>query len=136
MGSVELDSFLMNQFKLSQRRSMFIFLSVFLLVWTAWGFGRQATTATSSKVLVWVVRSDGAQSCGMKAGQSIEEAAQELKSAGVNMVESRKASDGLMHIMVCGASEGTLNAFLIPQEDLSKVLPLGFQKAPAGVNLK
>jgi len=125
----------MNPFKLSQRRSGFIFLLGFLLAWTAWSFGRQMPSGNSSRVL-WVVRTDGAQSCGMKEGQSIEEVAQELKSAGVKILDSRKGSDGKMHIMVCGAPEGSLNAFLIPEEDLSKVLLLGFQKAPEGFNLK
>jgi hypothetical protein len=125
----------MNQFKLSQYRCGFIFFFIFLLEWTAFGFGRQMPSVNSSRSL-WVVRADGTQSCGMKEGQPIEEAAQELKSVGVNILDARKGSDGKMHIMVCGAPEGSINAFLIAEEDLSKVLPLGFQKAPEGFILK
>lgn len=100
---------------------------------TAWGFGRQpakpevSTSALSEKI--WITRPDGARSCGIHEGQSIDEGASELRKAGVRVLDSRKASDGKMHLMVCGAAEGSMNAFLISQEDLEKAVSLGFAKS-------
>lgn len=94
----------------------------------------QKTDSESEKI--WVVRSDGARSCGVQEGEPVDQATAELKKAGVTVFESRKGVDGKMHAMVCGASEGTLNAFLIPEKDLPKTIVLGFSKAPKDFVLK
>lgn len=109
-----------------------IFLITLVFSFEALGFAR----AVSESERIWIVRSDGARSCGMEEGESIDQVTTELKKSGVTIFESRKASDGKMHAMVCGAPEGTLNAFMIPKEDLPKAIVLGFSKAPKDIVLK
>lgn len=83
---------------------------------------------------VWVSRSDGARSCGAKEGQSVEDVSRELIQAGIKVYEARKGSDGKLHAQVCGASKGTVNAFLISDADFQKARALGFEVAPASFN--
>lgn len=77
--------------------------------------------------LIWVMRSDGAQSCEPDSGTSLVQDAEELKKANIKVLDSKKSSDGKMHVQMCGASKGTMNAFLIQREQLSSAISLGFQ---------
>ncbi|MCM2324671.1 MAG: hypothetical protein NDJ90_15535 [Oligoflexia bacterium] len=79
---------------------------------------------------LWVIRSDGELSCGMKKGQPLEAAAAELERAGVKVLESRKSNDGMMRIQMCGAATGSLNAFRIARKELEAAKALGFGEAP------
>ena len=90
-----------------------------------------ASSAESAAASVWVLRPDGSQSCGEKEGQAIEDARPELERAGVAVLDQWHGSDGLMHILVCGAPSGQVNAFQIRAGDLSKAqaAPLGFREA-------
>ena len=75
---------------------------------------------------VWVMRSDGALQCGMAEPQSLEAGAQELMKAGVKVLEQRKQDDGKMRIQVCGAPQGTGNAYRIAKRDVKRAKKLGF----------
>jgi hypothetical protein len=92
-----------------------------------------AATASSptldSAAMVWVSRKDGATSCGIKKGQTLEEGADELKQNGVRVLSSRKGSDGKMHAQSCGMPTGTTNAYHISRDDLVKAVSLGFQES-------
>lgn len=80
---------------------------------------------------VWVSRPDGAESCaphdGAKNGQSLDDGAMELRKGKVRILESRKASDGKMHMQMCGAPTGSANQYLIPRSDLPQAVALGFK---------
>ena len=78
---------------------------------------------------IWVSRKDGATSCGIKKGQTLEEGADELKQNGVRVLSSRKGSDGKMHAQSCGMPMGTTNAYQIFRDDLVKAVSLGFQES-------
>lgn len=101
---------------------------------SVFGAGKKALESGSEQNAnsVWVLRPDGSQSCGMKAGQTTEEAGEELKKAGVQLLDSMKGTDGKMHAMMCGMPEGKVNAYLIPEKDLLKAESLGFKRAPSG----
>ncbi len=75
---------------------------------------------------VWVMRLDGALQCGMAQPQSLEAGAQELMKAGVKVLEQRKQDDGKMRIQVCGAPQGTGNAYRIARRDVKRAKKLGF----------
>ena len=79
---------------------------------------------------VWVGRPDGALSCEPKSGEAIESGAGELRKAKIQVLDSRKGTDGKMHIQVCGAPKGSLNSYLIPRKELPLALSLGFQEIP------
>jgi hypothetical protein len=76
---------------------------------------------------VWIVRTDGTQSCSPKSGQSLEEGAADLKRARVRVLESHKGSDGKMHMQMCGAPTGGMNAYLIPRDDLALAMSQGYK---------
>ena len=90
-------------------------------------------TALAGKAgaLVWVARTDGALSCGEKAGEPLEAAAKDLAKVGVKVVESRKSRDGKMHIQMCGVLTGSENAFRIRARDARKAEAKGFHRVPA-----
>jgi hypothetical protein len=85
-----------------------------------------ASTAAAAEAQVWITRPDGAQSCSAGSGQSLDEGAAELRKSKVRVLDSRKGNDGKMHMQMCGAPAGSTNAFLIPEEDLSRAVALGF----------
>jgi hypothetical protein len=90
---------------------------------------RAPSGVQSSAESVWVTRPDGAQSCAPKSGITLTEGAEDLKEAKIPILDSRKGSDGKMHVQMCGASQGTTNSFLIPKARLSDALALGYQEA-------
>jgi hypothetical protein len=77
---------------------------------------------------VWISRPDGGQSCSPKSGQALDAVAQELKSAGIAVIESRKGNDGKMRAQMCGVATGGFNSYKISKGDLGKAQALGFQK--------
>lgn len=86
----------------------------------------QSTSENAS--LVWVTRKDGATSCGVSKGQTLEDGASELQRNGVKVLNSRKGNDGKMHAMSCGMPTGSLNAYQISRDDLPRALTMGFQE--------
>lgn len=80
---------------------------------------------------VWVAKSDGAKSCGMKDGETLASAEKQLLKAKVDVRHIRKGTDGQMHIMMCGASQGSTNEAEIRAKDLEKAKGLGWAQIPS-----
>jgi hypothetical protein len=115
--------------KMRMMQAGMIFKVLFLWVgFLAAGHEVLAFSSAAPGSKVWIVRPDGAQSCGIKSGQSVEEVSEELKKAGVLVHEARKGSDGKMRMQVCGAPAGSVNAFLIEESDLPKAMAIGFKR--------
>ena len=70
---------------------------------------------------------DGTLQCGMGEEIPPEQMADALRAAGIKVLDSRKDSDGLAHIAVCGASTGAINVFRIEREGLEAARDLGFR---------
>lgn len=97
-------------------------------------FSRKGPEAAQSQTAladhqIWVMRSDGAQSCSTKSGQSLEGGAADLKNAKVRVLDSHKGGDGKLHAQMCGAPTGSMNAYLIPKDDLPQAVALGYIQA-------
>lgn len=75
---------------------------------------------------VEVYKYDGTLQCGMGHEIPLEEMTKELETAGIEVLASRKGSDGLAHIAVCGASTGAINVYTITRDDLRTAQRLGF----------
>jgi len=70
---------------------------------------------------------DGILQCGLGEEIPIKQMAEALESQGIEALESRKGTDGFMHIAVCGASTGSINIFTIERKDLDAARELGFK---------
>ena len=77
--------------------------------------------------VVEVYKYDGSLQCQRGKETALEIMARELTAKGIEVKASRKGSDGLMHIAMCGASNGRLNVYLIATESLAKARELGFE---------
>ena len=85
---------------------------------------------------VWVVRSDGAKSCSQELSETLDDGMKTLEKAGIRVFESAKGHDGAMHVQVCGAETGSLNAYRILAEQLNQVLQMGYSMAPVNFTKK
>ncbi|HLE01744.1 MAG TPA: hypothetical protein VJB59_15890 [Bdellovibrionota bacterium] len=112
---------------------LFFFVS-FLSTQDAHSFGsaKSKSQPAPNQEFVWVVRDDGAKKCSGDSGESLEQGARELTKAKVNVQQSRKGSDGKMHMEMCGAPAGTVNGYLIPKADLPTAIERGFKLAAPG----
>lgn len=79
---------------------------------------------------MWVMIADGSQSCGFKKGATLEESAELLKKADVKVLQSKKGTDGMMHVQMCGAATGKVNGYEISSSDFEKARKAGFKPAP------
>jgi hypothetical protein len=70
---------------------------------------------------------DGTLQCGMGEEIPPDQMADALRAQGIEILESRKGTDGLTHIAVCGASTGAVNVFTIQREELDLARELGFR---------
>ena len=75
-----------------------------------------------------VFKPDGTLQCGMGSEVSLEKMAAQLRAAGVEVLGSRKGSDGLMRAAVCGAETGAINLYRIPADDLEAAAAAGFRR--------
>lgn len=75
---------------------------------------------------VQVYMYDGTLQCGLGNEIPLDEMAEMLAGGGIKVLDSRKGTDGLAHIAVCGASTGSINVYTISREDLQKAEALGF----------
>lgn len=91
-----------------------------------------ATVSAAPAGHVWIAKADGSQSCGMQSGMTAEQAAQELKKAGIRVLGQRTGQDGQMHMMVCGAATGATVEALIDGEQLDAAEKLGYKSIKAG----
>jgi hypothetical protein len=87
-----------------------------------------SSSAQSSGETVWVSRPDGSKSCSGKSGASLDDGTAELKGLKIQVLDSRKSSDGKMHSMMCGASTGSSNAYLIPKAQLLQAIAAGYSE--------
>lgn len=76
---------------------------------------------------VQVFKYDGTLQCGMGGEIPLEEMAKELETADIEVVASRKGTDGLVHISVCGSSTGTINVYVIDRGALPAAQRLGYR---------
>ncbi len=91
--------------------------------------GVTAGAAADASESVWITRADGSKSCASDTAQSVEQGAQELKAANIQVLASKKGTDGKMHPMMCGAPTGTQNVYQIPASQLAAAIALGFKSA-------
>ena len=85
---------------------------------------------------VQIYKYDGTLQCGMGHGISLEEMAMELATAGIDLVTSRKGTDGLVHISVCGASTGKINVYVIDRASLPAAQRLGYRLFVTGETIR
>jgi len=76
---------------------------------------------------VQVYKYDGTLQCGMGHEITLDEMAKELQGVGIEVASSRKGTDGLLHISVCGASSGTINVFVIDRGSLPAAQRIGYR---------
>lgn len=99
--------------------------------WTA--FTNQNPDAAGYGVWVFdrdtveVYRYDGTLQCGLGEEIPLETMAADLRAAGIEVLGSRKGTDGLAHIAVCGASTGAINVYTIPREALPAAQAASFR---------
>ena len=90
---------------------------------------RQRTLATRLVLddgEVEVFMYDGTLQCGQGEEIPLERQAELLTSKDIQVLDSRKGTDGFLHIAVCGASTGAINIFAIKPDDLAVARELGF----------
>jgi hypothetical protein len=76
---------------------------------------------------VQVFKYDGTLQCGMGGEISLEEMSKELEAKGIEVEASRKGTDGLVHISVCGSSTGAINVYVIDRGALPAAQRLGYR---------
>lgn len=78
---------------------------------------------------LWVKKPDGGLACDQdkKHITPLEVGRAELKKAGVEVFEAKKANDGMMRAAVCGIATGNENHFLILKKDAEVAKKLGYE---------
>lgn len=104
---------------MQMRKSIFIFLVGACLY--AAGCGNNGTVEPSVKVF----KSRGSLQC-TGGGTSPQVMEMELIGAGITVRSFSCGIDGLAHPTVCGAPDGKINIFDIPQSQLAQAQSLGF----------
>ena len=77
-----------------------------------------------------VFKADGSLQCGKKLGVSLVDMALELSSASIDVIEARKATDGLIRPSMCGSATGVINIYSIPSASVMDAKLLGFHAMP------
>ena len=77
--------------------------------------------------VVEVYKYDGTLQCQRGKEIPLDVMAKELADKGIEVKASRKGTDGLLHIAMCGASTGKLNVYSIASEALPQAEALGFR---------
>jgi hypothetical protein len=75
-----------------------------------------------------IYKYDGTLQCGVGHETSLEEMAKELEAVGIDVLASRKGTDSLVHIGVCGASTGAINIYTIGRGSLPATHRLGYRQ--------
>ena len=101
------------------RRSLFIILT--LAFFYVAGCGSNGASEPSVKVF----KSRGSMQCA-GCGTSPEVMENGLTTAGIEVRSFSCGIDGLAHPTVCGAPDGAINIFDIPQSNLAQAQSLGF----------
>ena len=86
-----------------------------------------AVGAPEKEGTLWVGKSDQSRQCEPESGVSHEVLAEELTSAGVEILAQTKGMDGRIYIQVCGNPTGKIYLFAIPARQEEKALAQGFE---------
>jgi len=89
--------------------------------------GAQTPPAPDDAQRIEVFKPDGSVQCEPDTGTPPETMRAELETAGITVYDARSASDGMMHIQVCGSPTGRINVFTIDGTALDEAQALGFQ---------
>lgn len=87
--------------------------------------GAAGSAGTAQRVEVF--KADGSRQCEPDSGQSPAAMRTDLEAAGIRVHAARSASDGMLHMQVCGAPTGRINVFSIDAAGLDAARSLGFQ---------
>ena len=90
----------------------------------------------SSGNTVFVYKPDGTLHCKNSKGITLDSMKQQLTSAGIKVLSSRKGYDGREGIAFCGNPTGQINIYEIASSDLSVALKIGFKPLPENQNKK
>ena len=77
----------------------------------------------------FVYRYDGSVQCDDTPGETPEAAEAVLTDAGIVVLSARKATDGMMHVAMCGGVTGKINVLEIAAGSVEAALALGFTLA-------
>lgn len=83
------------------------------------------STVPSERTYVQVYANTGAVQCE-GGGASVPDMAQQMRDQGINVEMASCGHDGLMRTAVCGAPDGSIGVFVIPQVDNQRALELGY----------
>ena len=86
-----------------------------------------ATISKTAQSTGEVYKYDLSVQCKPDSGVSLHDMKQELIAAGIDVISSRKDSDGKMRMTVCGSSTGKINIYKINRKDEEKAMQIGFQ---------
>ena len=75
--------------------------------------------------LVYVYKYDGSLQCEKVPGLTLSQMKKQLQ--GIEVMDSEKRHDGLMHLQVCGSRTGQTNVYLISMKDLELAQKKGFK---------
>ncbi|HXU93087.1 MAG TPA: hypothetical protein VFP33_05465 [Gallionella sp.] len=67
----------------------------------------------------------GSVQCG-GGGESLQSMEQQLEDAGISVFTSTCGTDGNIHAAVCGAADGRIGIFVIPEKQAEAASALGF----------
>lgn len=103
-------------------------LHTLLLMPAALLLGACATTGTapSEWIYVQVYASTGAVQCA-GGGARVADMAQQMRDQGIRVEVASCGHDGMARTAVCGAADGSIGVFVIPQTDYQRALELGFE---------
>lgn len=82
-------------------------------------------SSLSPQTYVQVYANTGAVQCA-GGGANVVDMAQQMRDQGVRVQMASCGHDGLLRTAVCGAPEGSIGVFVIPQADFHQATQLGF----------
>lgn len=85
-------------------------------------YGRRGEAAKK----IYVFKPDGSKQCEKDTGDKVEVMVEQLK--GIKIFSQENKSDGLNHMMMCGAATGRINVYQIFEKDLPVAEAAGFKK--------
>ena len=77
--------------------------------------------------VVKVFQYDGSVQCELGSGISLEQMAQQLRNAGIDVICAQKGGDGMVQAGVCGNSTGVINIYTIHDASRADARKLGFE---------
>ena len=87
-----------------------------------------APASKTARNTVEIYQYDLSIQCKPDSGIALHEMKKMLIDEGIDVISSRKGSDGKMRISVCGSSTGKLNIYKIDEKDVEKAKKIGFNR--------